>query len=210
MGHCYVLVHVGSTMRIEDMRDFKRYGHDFSDPEMLNLFPAFHLGKDVYYGRVSEGPIGVGYRRYISNCMRLMDRLRSEDEPRVFVIEKGIFLKEEKVFRPVAPKYPERILLTGLLRDKDDPSSFLHPKIDTDYVGYMDPETVFDDLRGEGVDEVRLAGEYTGHMLRARGCLGELAAMFDGQGFRIRGVEGCMFPDASKSKDEILRKLYSA
>jgi hypothetical protein len=138
-----------------------------------------------------------------------MDRLREDDEPRMFVIDKRIFLKEKNIFPPVAPKYPERILLTGLLRDKDDPYSFLHPKIDTGYVGYMDPETVFDGLRGEGVDEIRLAGEYTSHLLRARGCLGTLAAMFDEQGFRIRGVDGCMFPDASNSEDEVLRKLYS-
>lgn len=79
------------------------------------------------------------------------------------------------------------------------------------------PDIVYNFLKEKGVCKVRFVGEWgwindsiCGIFLSQElACVGQVAEDFYNNGFKIKGVEGCIYPTITpRSNNEILKRLY--
>jgi hypothetical protein len=148
------------------------------------------------------------YSAYLERLKGLMRRLREYDALVVCAIEERALRDRNLLAKELRPSHRTLRIVTK------DSSGRIQPSfIDADgFRRNQHLDWVMDFLRSNGIEEVRVAGELAwfpgpnGY----RGCLTTLANEFLEEGFRVRGVEGCVYPVNPLPSAEFLHECLAA
>ncbi len=181
-------------------------GYSARDYCYLVVHPGYMTYTDMGEGEALDPSVYGDYSSYLHSLNSFVRELRARDEIVIFGLEERT--AEDLEFLPDGLRPWRTVPLIVTRNHSGLPQTSL-----TDEDGTrrsQDLGRIMDFLRVNGIEEIRVAGEAAwfvgpnGH----RGCLATLASAFADQGFRIRGVRGCVYPTVSLPPEEYLGKCF--
>lgn len=195
--YIYVFTHAGYTeYRISaEFKYIEEKGIDAMHPSVKDEFQSLmHVAKGIY----------GDYHSYVNNLENLSRILRASRAKTVFAEEADTFYSSQIPRPSLRPFDGSMIAVTRA----STPVLVGQLKIIGGEV-HQDINLMYAAFRRAGVKEVRLAGEWVNTRAGAA-CLGTMANMLIDQGFEIRGIEGCVYPQRQQfpSRDKGVKRLY--
>lgn len=147
------------------------------------------------------------YKEYLNNLTNLMRHLKTAGALTIFAIEERDFYQPDiprEQLRPfdaamiaVTETNHGRFLERGMIKTLEGPEK-------------QKSDLIYETLRKAGVEEIRIAGEWSYNGRGSEACLGEVAEQFGQRGFRVRGIESCIFPAMYGGDDnKTIETLYT-
>lgn len=192
----YVMTHAGYTEYM--LWDFIRYIEKSGERWIPDVRPEYESM------RAMANKITGDYKDYASSLTRLIEALKVSNTTTIFAVE------ERDFYHPELPRSELRPFDQALLVVTNNAKPSFIDKVETlEGERTQQPDLMFEYLRKLGIEEVRMAGEWSiGSFGLA--CLGGMAVNFLEQGFNVRGIQGCVFPSLRPKKGDpvILERLY--
>lgn len=191
------------------VKDFDPFPSEFEYVSSDHCYVIVHPGysQKRYVRTDGEWPKGYGsYATYLENLKQLVTYLKGANELSIFAVEERVYT-EGRYADGLSPPHSALTLVTkdedGVIKKYiETPEGKIRQK----------PGIIFSFLEGEGIREVRFAGEWA-WWSKDLGCLGIVANNFLNEGFNPKGINGCIFPkvpySSSMWSNEMLEMLYS-
>lgn len=154
------------------------------------------LAKNIVDGRMGD------YEAHRDNLVRLYDFMGKSTVPSVCFYDQQVLREPDRVRSEFA--VPERafVVATGIATGDFAPT--VEVADDGAMRGFtteqQNPCMLYDALRDAGIKEIHVAGEYGFNFNSNAGCLGGTAMSFMDAGFRVRGIEGAVYPPEPPSR----------
>lgn len=192
----YVITHAGYTEYM--LWDFIKYIEQSGERWIPDVRPEYESM------RAMANKITGDYQDYTSSLTRLINALKVSNTTTIFAVE------ERDFYHPELPRPELRPFDKAFLVVTSNASPSFIDKVETlEGERIQQPDLMFEYLRNLGVEEVRMAGEWSVGPF-GLACLGGMVDSFLKQGFTIRGIQDCVFPSLRPKKGDpvILERLY--
>lgn len=148
------------------------------------------------------------YSYYLENIKRLIQRLKTSDSLSLFFIDTPCFYGKGVYPPELLPSVSNLILLTDPAgRMIETHSGVANSELD------LHQEKIYTFLKEIGIKEILISGEWVWWREKeereCHGCVGVVANGFKEKGFKVKGVEDCLYPTKPPNFDsELSRELY--
>lgn len=148
------------------------------------------LAKNIVEGHMGD------YEAHRNNLVRLYDFMGKSAVPSVCFYEHEVLREPDRVRPEFAVPEQAFVVATGFATGDFAPEVEIAE--DAALRGFVIEQQnscmLYDALRDAGINEVHVAGEYSFNFTDEVGCLGGTAMSLMGAGFRVRGIEGAVYP----------------